>query len=932
MKPLRLALIIVVFATAAAAEQFDRSAFYLRDIRASVRSLHGAQTPFTPEELWAGAALPDPDSYSIKLEPLKVGFVSRNFARTQLDDRKFGVLGVGFQEKADLDIGLNLGASTAFSFKDTNTVTTDLFGTPFTESSVRTMGMVQSLGGGESASTLKLTRTETSNLTVGLREKTRTQEDLELATGLAKEWGLNLKASRFTTNEGVTGVRGSSFNTSLTMPFSGGPATWTYAQARQEGNGVRSRTEKFTGALPLMIRGNKVTMAFGASHGDRNGVEARSKDFSVDLPFQLGGKDTKWAFATSYNDNYGKVSKSRALELMVPFSVSGSDVQWAFSQSYQNNVGAVVKSQNLGMKLPFRVFGGQAVAEHTYNFNYAKNVHTQQRKTFLSTPLKLLGNDYKLEYTIQGDDVGKGLLETRTTTLDIPFQVDGKAVPKTWSYVRSEGPVKDVATRGQKLDVEVPLAIGAMRGTAAHHGSFTYLNGTHTEVRDTTVSLPLKLWGKEIGFSHVIHGEDKGGGLAEIKTTTFTNPFSLFGREFGAEEVFTSVRQGGVYTSKVLGKLTAPMFGGRAAMHRQVVKTFTPASRGEQRQTAVTLPTIKLSKNLALRGLRHVSTDTVGVGGNNVTNLGMVMQPLDPLSLEAKYTINDGGMKAPTLTQTQWLGTWKMTHNLQLQGQLNTADVAGAPANSRKILELVRDRGDSLIGLRAALVAYGAPAGAPEDAHSVEITLGKPEKLALTAGFSEYDPKTRNSLANDAIVALALEHGRPEKLSFRWRYEDQPKRVAPAKGFDLAMPALGGTFQLTYVANPMTADGKAVRQAEQYDASLERKLGDLVSLKLGYRYLDSRVPDLVDQYVRVQLDGGEVDGWGKIALAYQTGDFCKPDPGKKVPPGSALDLSFTRSWDETGQMTLNLMRRTAPKNQFTDGLVEGRLEYKMLFR
>jgi len=257
--------------------------------------------------------------------------------------------------------------------------------------------------------------------------------------------------------------------------------------------------------------------------------------------------------------------------------------------------------------------------------------------------------------------------------------------------------------------------------------------------------------------------------------------------------------------------------------------------------------------------------------------------------------------------------------------------VLGGVANSLRILELIRDRGDSGIGVRAGLVSFGNTDPTVDDARRVEFSVGNPKGIAVTAAYTEYDPAKMTSLNEEGIVALAIEHGTPEKLAVRWRYEDQPGRIAPAKAFDFAMPALGGTFQLTYAANQLAADGKTIRQASQIDASLAREIGDSLKLQLGYRYLDSRAPDLVDQFVRIQLDGGTEEGSGKIALAYLTGEFCVPDPGQQIPPGSALDLSYTRSWGENGRMALSLTRRTAPMYTVADGTVEGRLELRKLF-
>lgn len=932
MRLLRLALLIAVFATAAAAEEFDRNDFYLNDVRGTVLRLRGAESdvsaPLSLRDLAAGGALRAADSYTIHLAPGGSSSITYKYNPTVVDDRSQALF-VAFHEESGLDTAFSLADRTRLSFSETTTTRTNVLGTFLSGTRVRTMGMVQDFGGGSATSKLAFSRTQTKTMAAGANDVNRTDDSLELATGFSEGWAMNLKATQFESDEGLTGVTGSTFATGLTTPFSGGPATWSYATSQQEGNGLNLRTEKFDVALPVAIRGNRADIVLGNSFQERNGVRARSENLSVNLPLKISGKDTKWAFANTFSNNFGAVSKSRTWDLALPLRVSGEDVTWAYSSLYQNDVGQLTKAQNVAMRLPLRLLGEGSSIEHGYQFNYAKGVHTETRKTAFTTPLKLLGKSYKLNYAIDGSDVGQGVFESRAATVEVPFRVDGQAMPATWSLVRSTGPVKGVATRSQQLDLAMPLDIGPFLMQAEHHSNYTYLNGTHTEVRDTTLAMPLKLFGKQASFKHTVHGQDTGGGMSEARTTYVSNPFRLFDKEFGAEETIVTLRQGGVYTKTTTGKLTAPIADG-ATVQRQVVETFSPGARGEQRQMAVTLPKIKLSKALALTG-QHVSTNTKGVGSSDVTNLSLQAQPLKPVIVEAKYTMNDAGMTVPTLTQTQVLGKWSVSDSLSLQGQYNSADVLGGVANSLRVLELVRDRGESGIGVRAGLVSFGNSAPELDSARRVELSVGNPKSIAVTAAYSEYDPSKMTSLNDDCVIALAVEHGTPDKMAMRWRYEDQPGRIAPAKAFDFAMPALGGTFQLTYAANQMAADGKTIRQASQIDASLARQIGDSLQLQLGYRYLDSQAPDLVDQFVRVQLDGGSEEGSGKIALAYFTGEFCQPDPSTKVAPGSALDLSFTKSWGGNGQMALSLTRRTAPMYTVADGTTEGRLEFRKLF-
>lgn len=485
-----------------------------------------------------------------------------------------------------------------------------------------------------------------------------------------------------------------------------------------------------------------------------------------------------------------------------------------------------------------------------------------------------------------------------------------------------------VASTVEKVDVSAPFMWYGAKVIAEHHSLFTETGSALDQTRTTHFLLPLAMLNKGTVVDYAIVGQDKGAGLCETRTAKFVNPVQISGKTFGAEESYITLRQPGTSSDTLLTKLSAPLAGGQAVIQRQTVTTATATGETEQRQLSVVLPQIKVADNLSVQAQR-TTNEVVGTSTEEVTNFNVMAQPVKPLQLEAQYQIDDkGDLQA---TKSRQLHTkWAVANGLSLQGHLTESEIAGGTENVLKLIEVIRERDKSGIGVRAGLASYQTPDMQVEGARRVEMTAGKPAWLAVSAAYSEYDAASMARYPDDALVALSVQHGDPKQFALRWRYEDQPTRVAPLQAVDVAMPALGGSLQMSYQCNPMGPDGKTVRQADQYDAALGRKVFGDVNLQVGYRYLDYNEQDLVDSNIRIQLDGGKEAGIGKLAVAYYTGDFCVPK-ANEVTPGSSLDVSYARAWGGNGKLTLTLQRKTPAVNTFTDPSMEGRLEYSLGF-
>jgi len=525
-------------------------------------------------------------------------------------------------------------------------------------------------------------------------------------------------------------------------------------------------------------------------------------------------------------------------------------------------------------------------------------------------------------------DAPQGLDETSFQAL-LKFTFSGGESPLSYAQTHKYNNTQDIFT--EQMDFAIPLKTAGGKAIAEYHSAFTTTNGVEVGQRTTHLGMPFRVGDQTWSFDHLICAQNKGAGIAETTTTKLVTPFSLAGSNFATEGTRTEVRQAGTDVETLQAKLTAPLLGGRATVQHQTVKTETTAGTTETQQLALTLPTIRLGNVASFTGQR-VSTDTTGAADQDVTHVTMSADPIKPLHIEAQYQVDDRG-PTQTLTSKQVHTKWAICDKTSLTGRFSQADVAGASTpNSLRLIELVRDRGEGLIGLRAGIASYENPGAAVENARRFEVSAGKPQTLAVNAAYSEYDTNTFARLPNDGTVALSVQHGTPDSFSVRWRYEDQPSRAEPLQAVELAMKALGGSLQLSYASNPLGPDGRLVRQADQYEATLGRKIMGDINLQLGYRYLTYDQDGDTDQNIRIKLDGGKEDGLGKIAVAFFTGDFAPASTTAGVlTPGSLLDITYTRKWGANGRVSLAVKHQTAATPTLGDDNTEGRLEFNAQF-
>lgn len=535
--------------------------------------------------------------------------------------------------------------------------------------------------------------------------------------------------------------------------------------------------------------------------------------------------------------------------------------------------------------------------------------------------------DLMLRASRTSSDKPRALQETDfQATLKIGFS--GGEGPINYQRTHKFNASTDIVA--ERMDFVLPLALSSGKALAEYHSAFTTTNGKEVGQRTTHVAIPLRLTGQAGLLDHSIVGQDKGQGMLETTTTKLLVPLRIAGNVFTTEETRILTSLSGNETETLTSKLVAPLAGGQATVQHQTVKNTTAAGAvAETEQIALTLPSIKLGDRMSFTGKR-VTTDKLGVSDQEVTNVSLVADPLKPLHLEAQYMVDDRGDTKVT-TSRQLHTRWAISDKSALLGRFSEAETAAAATpNVLRLVEFVRDRGTSDVGIRAGIASYEVPGATVDNARRLEIVAGAPKTIELNAAYSEYDTKSYARLPEDGTMAVSLQHGDPGSFAVRLRYEDQPTRIEPLQAIDLAMKALGGSLQMSYANNPLGPDGKLVRQAAQYEATLKRRIMGDVNLELGYRYLDYEQGEGEDQNLRIKLDGGREDAAGKLALAFFSGDFTPAVKGS-VTPGSMLDLSYTRKWGDDGRISLILKHSTAPTATLGQDNTEGRLEFNTCF-
>lgn len=585
------------------------------------------------------------------------------------------------------------------------------------------------------------------------------------------------------------------------------------------------------------------------------------------------------------NRTGGYTSRDFVSALAMP--LSGGPAQLAFGSTRTVTNSREVRSEKVDIVLPFAVHGGQALAEHhTAWKNTGSLERTQQSR--LTSPLRLMGVEGSIEHTVDAKLKGADLVEKQATILGLG----------------DKGSLRLTKDTELKADVLTEKKVAALQFAQA------------------------------ASLERTIESKLQGDALTEKKTTVLDMPFKIDGRTIGHKETFISDYKGGVTTETFQTDLAVPIRDGVARLQRRVAsRPDGDDGLWEQRQMAIIGP------RLALGDIGHlnISRTTTETSGQpiplKVTNFGVGLKPLDVLDVSARWRLTDRGPGA-AVKNRQVQAALGIARDLALKYDFSEAEVVNKSPTTERYVRLERaPKKASALSISGGYVSWGGDGETADSSALVMMGIGDEKQLRLDFKYAEYDDKKKlKPYEEDPHVELRLRRVLDEKRIVELRYQDHEGRVAAERGIRLGMDALGGNLQLAYAQNTVGLDKKTIREADVYDAVLDRRLFGDLDLKLGFRYCDYAHTGLVEQHYDIRLSGGREEKSGNLMLSYISGELVPNPQRRSALPASILSLSYSRAFGEQGRLRLIVNREASPDGRPSDeGSLTGQLRYDMGF-
>lgn len=764
----------------------------------------------------------------------------------------------------------------------------------------RRLGLTQTFGAGESAGTLSFERSWIRSLQGDTLDRTNTQT-LSLASGLGN--GFDIRSQLVETWDGEQfGENSRSYEAILGLPLSGGRAALAFTRSEAQKGLEHSGSRGWKLSAPFAVFGGTASFAHGrqVSYTDDDRVWERLTSLSSPLP---GG--------VSFSGNLKQV------ESLAPGGLDLRDSAWSVDfpaffgetghfdtrRMRQTKTGLDQWLAADNFTLPLGFVGGQGIIEYRLNDEIKNGEIVRARFAQISTPLPFAGHQATTSYQIREDITAKeGRLWERLFQVFVPVKMFGDTTRLDYRASTDVNEKKNEWTRRRLLSLVMPL-------TSWHEGA---------------------------QFSQSYERLSSGGPMGTVLTSVLGTPWKAFGTVGTARQEYVTVEYDESFQSRFVTDLSAQVNHEKLSLQREMVRTWRDENCDQRQMLALTTPKFDLfTPKATWSGQRVEITDTAGTDVVRTT-IDLNARPLQQLTLTARLTRNDEDPGADTRTQ-QLISELAFSERLSLQGRFDATESSDQTVGTtmREIKFIADKSSPSGIALKLAYANWGAPGEEGIVARDVGVSVGDAGRgLGLTAQMTEYDPSKLEPY-QDPLVRVSLSHQPASGMSLRLAYEDQEGRLAPEQAVAMEVPALGGSLRLAYAQNPLDRQGKSVLLADRYDAVLERQVMGSIDLKLEYRLYDYEqaiLPETAVNYWRVQLAGGTETKGGKITLGYTEGDFVpQPDP-KKSPPGSVLDLSFSRRWADNGRIILTLQRNTPPEDrEDLEESVEGRLEYTTVF-
>ncbi len=489
--------------------------------------------------------------------------------------------------------------------------------------------------------------------------------------------------------------------------------------------------------------------------------------------------------------------------------------------------------------------------------------------------------------------------------------------------------VEGQSSTRRQFDIVAPFAVQGGTLMAEHHLLEETTDASTKIQRKTNLVLPLGLIRDGLMASYVEDAKILNDVRNQKSTLTFATPLSLFGHDSNLQHISTETIKGDAVTAETTVRLATQFSGGQGLLERYDAMVPVGESFEHRRRLTLQSPRISLLDRMSF-AIGQVRTETVGVYESRVSHLDLKAQPFEPLDVCAQYRYYDHADGRETKDRSVQT-VLALGQTATLRGQiLEQEKLDDSPLLVRHV-ELQRTgSAESALDMRVGYTSYGDQLDENAPTMLAQVNLGDAAHLGVSALYTEYDERKLTPLA-EPTTTVEVHAGDPARLGMRAGFTEHAGREQPERAIGLATQAFGGALRFDFINNPLDPRGKVVMVSDLYELGFQRTVFGGVGMDFGYKYWMPDEEQDVEQYFKLQLDGGQVDRGGKVCLSFLTGHFV-PYPKKGDPPASLLDLTFEKRWPGEGRILVTVSREEAPTLSVgVDDNVEAELKYQMDF-
>jgi autonomous glycyl radical cofactor GrcA len=746
--------------------------------------------------------------------------------------------------------------------------------------------------------------------------------------------------------------------------------SWSRTQALADGIFTENTVQGFN--APLRIQGTGLALAFNSSTTQQNQrVVADTR--SLTAASRLNNKDVvaTWSRVGATADNV--YTQTATTNYQAPLSLLGTPLAVGFTASTVQQNGATV-SDVRALNLASRLNNQDMTGGWGRIGALANGVYTETRTQSGVLPLRMLGTAVAVSFnstTVQNN----GVEAADNRNINVATRLGGQDLTASWA--RALNPVNGAAVKvttgrfalpvsffGEKLNlaytldalhtnnvlqsatrtasVAVPLARflpGANYTLAA--SSYQAAGQARQQWLTSNLVTPISLGGVKLTTDHTYRTISSSVGDGHQWVTNAAAPLSLLGRSVAASgqfaEAFQPDKSG---TQRIATDLAVAFKPGNLTISR--VRATTIAAGGASSSAVATTniagPRVALNGRTSVQA--NISLLDQSAGDQRTTHVNVQANPTRPLTMEADYTLSEYE-KTRSLAQHQLTASYALSQRLSLNTRyLEKEQLDQSPLIQRQLVLQRKATSGQDLSLRAALANVDCAAAEGDLLRLVELGFGDARAVALSMQYQEYNEADLAALAAPT-VKVSLQHGSDSSLNWLFNYQDAAGRLEPQRQYGVGIPMGGGRLKVSLTQNPLDAadaTGATIKRMDVYDASLTQRILGGVDVNVAYRCYDSTDhPGLygndLDQYVQLQVSGGQADGNGQVQISYANGEFVPVNATNAAwTPRSTLTVKYEKKWNDVGSLSLNLNRTNVPEGyaEVSDSY-EGRLQFEYKF-